>query len=182
MRMARRALMAVGLVAMTGFGLMAPTACTPTCPTGWGSGAKTQAGPGTIKPVVGSRVGQQTCYDRFVIELAGPPAGYEVRYVDHVYEQGSGDEVPLAGGAKLEVVVHAPAYNLSGTPTYDPADPDHVHSVAGFQTFRQIAFAGTFEGITSWGVGVRSRLPMQVTVLAGPGTHARLVIDVAHSW
>ena len=132
--------------------------------------------------MVGTRVGQQTCYDRFVIELAGPLAGYDVRYVDNVVKEGSGEVVPLAGGAKLQVVVQAPAYNLTGTPTYDPADPDHVHSVAGFQTFRQVAFLGSFEGYTSWGVGVRARLPMQVTVLPGPGTHARLVIDVAHSW
>jgi hypothetical protein len=173
---------AVGLVAMTGFGLLAPTGCTPTCPTGWGSGEKSQAGLGTIKPVVGTRVGQQDCFDRFVIELAGPLAGYNVRYVDEVVEEGSGDVVPLAGGAKLEVVVRAPAYNLSGTPTYAPADPDHVHSVAGFQTFRQVAYLGSFEAVTSWGIGVRERLPMQVTVLAGPGTHARLVIDVAHRW
>ena len=43
-------------------------------------------------------------------------------------------------------------------------------------------FFGSFEAITSWGVGVRGQLPMQVTVLSGPGNHARIVIDVAHNW
>ena len=67
-----------------------------------------------------------------MIELAGPPAGYDVRYVSNVFQEGSGTLVPLAGGAKLQVVVRAPANNLSGTPTYQPADPNHVHDVTGF--------------------------------------------------
>jgi hypothetical protein len=183
MGIGRRALLSVGLVAMAGFGLLAPTGCTPSCPSvTWGSGPKVQAGTGTVKPVVSTRVGAHDCYDRFVIELAGPVAGYDVRYVSSVHQQGSGAVVPLAGGAKLEVVVRAPAYNLTGTPTYQPADPTHVHDVTGYAAFRQIAYAGSFEGITSWGIGVRGQLPMKVTVFAGPGTHSRLAIDVAHNW
>jgi hypothetical protein len=185
MRTGRRVRLALGtVVAIAALGLIGPlTACEPTCPTvDWGSGAKTQAGGGTLAPVVTSRVGQQSCFDRFVIELAGPPAGYDVRYVSSVSQEGSGEPVALAGGAKLQVVVRAPAYNLSGTTTYQPADPNHVHDVTGFSAFRQIVYLGSFEGVTSWGVGVRARLPMQVTVLPGPGSHARVVIDVAHNW
>lgn len=185
MRSGRRARLALGTItAIAALGLVGPlTACTPACPTvTWGSGAKAQAGSGTIKPVVASRVGRQDCYDRFVVELAGPLAGYDVRYVDNVFQEGSGKVVPLAGGAKLQVVVRAPAYNLAGTPTYQPSDPLHVHDVTGFAALRQVAYLGSFEGVTSWGVGVRGRLPFRVFTLAGPSTHARLVIDVAHSW
>jgi hypothetical protein len=49
--------------------------------------------------------------------------------------------------------------------------------VTGFQTFRQVAWAGSFEGTTSVGLGVRARLPFRVITLAD-----RIVVDVAHFW
>lgn len=55
-------------------------------------------------------------------------------------------------------------------------------NVAGYSTFRQVALAGSFEGETTIGLGVRARLPMRVIVLDGPGSGSRLVIDVAHRW
>jgi hypothetical protein len=54
--------------------------------------------------------------------------------------------------------------------------------VSGYRTFRQVAYAGSFEGQTTIGVGVRARLPFRVFTLAGPGSNSRLVIDVAHHW
>ena len=106
--------------------------------------------------------------------------GYNIRYVKQVHQDGSGKLVPLAGGAKLQVTVVAPAYDDSG-PTYTPADPAHVVDVSGFQSFRQVAWAGSFEGYTTLGVGVRRALPFRVLVLAGPGGHSRIVLDVAHN-
>jgi hypothetical protein len=55
-------------------------------------------------------------------------------------------------------------------------------NVTGYSTFRQVAWAGTFEGQTTVGLGVRARLPFRVFTLAGPGSGSRLVIDVAHRW
>lgn len=43
-------------------------------------------------------------------------------------------------------------------------------------------WAGTFEGYTSLGLGVRARLPFRVFALDGPGDGSRLVVDVAHRW
>ncbi len=54
--------------------------------------------------------------------------------------------------------------------------------VSGYTTFRQVAFAGSFEGQTTVGLGVRARLPFRAFVIAGPGDGSRLVIDVAHRW
>ena len=54
--------------------------------------------------------------------------------------------------------------------------------MAGYSTFRQVAWAGSFEGQTTVGLGVRARLPFRVFALTGPGTGSRLVIDVAHRW
>jgi hypothetical protein len=50
-------------------------------------------------------------------------------------------------------------------------------NVAGYRTFRQVAWAGSFEGYTTVGLGVRARLPFRVFLT---GNH--LVIDVAHTW
>jgi hypothetical protein len=58
-------------------------------------------------------------------------------------------------------------------------------NVAGFSTFRQVAWAGSFEGQTTLALGVRARLPVRVFVLNGvPASDLgpRMVIDVAHRW
>jgi hypothetical protein len=45
-----------------------------------------------------------------------------------------------------------------------------------------VASAGSFEGVTNVGLGLRARLPFRVFTLSGPGSTTRLVIDVAHAW
>ena len=132
------------------------------------------------RPLVDVRAGKHTCYDRLVLEFPGPVNGYTIRYVGRVHEDGSGKPVPLAGTAALQVTVVAPAYDSHGKPTYTPADPAHVVDVKGFRSFRQVAWAGSFEGYTTLGVGVRRTLPFRVLVLAGPSRHTRIVVDVAH--
>ena len=57
----------------------------------------------------------------------------------------------------------------------------HLVDVSGFKSFRQVAWAGSFEGYTTIGVGMRRGLPFRVLVLAGPGRHSRIVVDVAHN-
>ncbi|HAG60432.1 MAG TPA: hypothetical protein DCL83_14500, partial [Arthrobacter bacterium] len=73
-------------------------------------------------------------------------------------------------------------YDANGNATYNPANKTELANVAGYQTFRQVAYAGSFEGYTTLGLGVRARLPFRVFTLDGPGTGSRLVIDVAHFW
>ncbi|MEZ2389514.1 hypothetical protein AB6813_08175 [bacterium RCC_150] len=171
------------LVVAAGLGLIAPGAASaaPYCGIAWGSLAKSQPAL-TQAQVVNVRTGQQACYDRLVVDLNGPVAGYSVRYVPQVVQDGSGKPVDLRGGAFLQITVNAPAYNSSGNPTYNPANKDELTNVAGYKTFRQVAFAGSFEGYTSLGLGVRARLPFRVFTLDGPGTGSRLVVDVAHMW
>ncbi len=133
-----------------------------------------------IRPLVDVRAGRHTCYDRLVLEFRGPVDGYTVRYVRQVVEDGSGRPVPLAGRARLQVTVVAPAYDAKGNATFTPADRAHVVDVRGYAAFRQVAWAGSFEGYTTLGVGVRRALPFRVLVLPGPGGHSRVVVDVAH--
>lgn len=61
-------------------------------------------------------------------------------------------------------------------------DPAILVDVTGYRTVRQLAWAGSFEGCTSIGIGVRAHPPFRVFVLPGPGSTSRIVIDVAHRW
>ncbi len=80
------------------------------------------------------------------------------------------------------MVAHAPAYDDNGASTFPREGSSEIVNVAGFRTFRQVAWGGTFEGSTTIGLGVRARLPFRVFALDGPGSGSRLVIDVAHRW
>lgn len=147
----------------------------------WGSMPKA-AGTYQSQTVRDVRTGRHECFDRVVVDLRGnTPAGYSVRYVDKVRAEGSGTVVPLRGGAKLEVVVHAPAYDAAGKATYKPANARELRNVSSYSTFRQVAFAGSFEGQTTLGLGVRARLPFRAFVV-DDGATSRLVVDVAHYW
>ena len=159
----------------------ASAATSPYCGIRWGSLTKT-AGTHSQAPITNVRAGRHTCYDRLVIDLNGRAPGYRVSYVTQVGQEGSGAVVPLRGGAKLQIVALAPAYDASGRSTYRPANPSELVNVTGFSTFRQVAWAGSFEGQSTVGLGVRARLPFRVFTLAGPGSGSRLVIDVAHRW
>ncbi len=88
----------------------------------------------------------------------------------------------MAGGAKLQVSLQAPAYRDAGVMTYPHRSGDHVARVAGYRTLRDVVYGGSFEGYTVFGVGARARLPYRVFVLPGPGTHSRIVVDIAHRW
>ena len=157
------------------------TVAAASCPTGWGSLPETK-NLMTGAHVTGVRTGRHACFDRIVVDIRGRAPGYDVRYVNNVYTDGAGFLVPLRGGAKLEVIVRAPAYDDGGRSTYNPAKPRELTNVAGYSTLRQLAYAGSFEGQTTIGVGVRARLPFRVFTLPGPGSNSRLVIDVAHRW
>jgi hypothetical protein len=158
----------------------APAPPTPSCGITWGSLGKA-AGSYRTGPVDGARAGRHACFDRFVVDLAGKATGYRVGYVTEVRQDGSGRPVALRGGAKLRLIVKAPAYDGAGNPTF-PATNSELVDVSGFRTFRQIAGAGSFEGQTTIGLGVRARLPFRVFALDGPGSGSRIVVDVAHRW
>jgi hypothetical protein len=171
-----RLLLVLAAVAVTVFGLVVPaSAAAPYCGITWGS--QPQAAGGLAGPdgptLTGIRAGHHECFDRVVIDIAGrPSAGYRVEY-GAVSTVGQGAPVPLRGAADLRVLVFAPSTALShGSELVASPGP----------TILQVASAGSFEGRTVLGVGVRARLPFRVFTLAGPGSGGRLVLDVAHHW
>lgn len=180
----RKLLATIALTALTAtVALTGTAAADPFCGIRWGSLEKAAPPLLSASTVDEVRAGHHACYDRLVIDLDGPATGYDVRYVDIVRQPGSGFEVPLRGSARLQIVLGAAAYDtITADPTYDPADRTELVDVAGWDTFRQVALAGSFEGTTDLGLGVRARLPFRVFTLDGPGDGSRVVIDVAHRW
>ena len=157
-------------------------AAAPYCGITWGSLAKSG---GTLSqaPLVEARTGRHTCYDRVVFEFNGAANGYSVHYGE-AYTEGQGQPMsPItAGGALLAVSLRAPAYDQAHASTFPHRTGDHVANVTGYRTLRDVVFGGSFEGYTTFAVGVRARLPYRVFVLSGPGAHSRIVLDVAHRW
>jgi hypothetical protein len=136
-----------------------------TCATHWGSLEKanlTQGG-----DISNVRAGQDGCFDRLVFDIRGANAGYDVKYVNTVFDVAAGRPLNVPGGARLSVVVFANALT------------SHTPNVAGFSVFRSVVYGGTFEAVTVYGLGVRARLPFRVFTLTAPN---RLVVDVARTW
>ncbi len=151
--------------------VVATTSAGPYCGITWGSTPEV-AGDMEAGQIQGVRAGRHTCYDRLVIDMSGDAAGYDVRYVKTVRADGSGAAVPVAGGARLAILAKKGA-------TFVPTMP----SVSGYDTFRQVRWAGSFEGQTTLALGVRARLPLRAFALYDASTDtSRLVIDVAHRW
>ncbi len=171
------------VLAVAGLSVARADATQGFCGQTWGSLPK-QIGnnsPGSTF-VKNARSGRHSCFDRLTIDLTGPPASYRVEYVPQVTADGSGEPIPLRGGAFLTIVLGASAHDEDYRPTYRPADLFNAVNVNGYTTFRQVYFGGTYEGLTSFGLGVRARLPFRVFLLAGPGSGSRMVVDVAHRW
>jgi len=186
----RKIAIAAVTTALTGLGLLVPAtagaatssaarpaaAAARSCDVHWGSRSK-HAGAMVQAKVRSARAGRHACFDRLVIDIgAGARPGYRVRYVHRIIADGSGDVIKVLGHAKLLINVLAPAAASF------PASSHHLVKVAGFSAFRQVVGAGSFEGVTSVGVGLRARLPFRVMELRDAGHHTRLVIDVAHHW
>jgi hypothetical protein len=102
----------------------APTASASACEAQWGSLVKERA-PYTSKQITNIRSGRHHCFDRMVVDINGKGEGrpgFQVNYVKTVTKDGSGANVPLRGGAKLRIIVKAPAYNDNGSLTYKPVN------------------------------------------------------------
>ena len=158
--------------------LPAPVAAAHGCAVRWGSLPEDRSTGSAHAQVVDVRTGRHACFDRLVLDVDGDLNGYFVRYVPQVRRDGSGTLVPLRGGARLSVTATAPVLPTDAWwgPGGELLDP------TGYRTFRDLEFAGSFEGQTSFGLGVRARLPFRVLILDGPGDRSRLVVDVAHAW
>lgn len=124
--------------------------------------------------VVGLRVSEHRRFDRVVIDVEGRRPGYQVRYVDKLTYDGSGEPVPLKGRKKLLVLLTpARAHGPQGGNLYDGPRLQQY----AFPMLRGVAFLGDFEGVVSFGLTARARNGYRVFTLTDP---SRLVIDLKH--
>lgn len=156
------------------------TAAT-ACSTVWGSGDKT-ARDSDSQPLKNITTGRHACYDRMVFDVSGAKGklGHHVGYVKAFHQDGSGDRIPVGGGAILQIYVNAPSYSpATGKPTYagKAGQPLPGVNITGYKTFKDTRFGASFEGQTQVGLGVRAKLPFRVLQVGD-----RLVVDVAHTW
>ena len=122
--------------------------------------------------VFGTAVGCHATFDRFVIRTRFGTADYAVRYVRRIVSDGSGRTVKLKGGKRLRVVMRdTRAHTESGgvliPNVRTPLCPN----------LRQVKVAGDFEGVVTFGLGLRRKTGFRVFRLTAP---SRVVIDVAH--
>jgi hypothetical protein len=133
---------------------------------------KSSPGSGGQAEVFGVATGCRPTFDRFVIRARFATPRYDVRYRKRIIEDGTGDPVPLLGTKRIRVLIrNARGHTQGGTNLL----PDVRTPLC--PNLRQIKTAGDFEGVVTFGLGLRRKTGFRVFRLTGP---RRIVIDVAH--
>jgi hypothetical protein len=133
--------------------------------------------PNRMSGMVGSdiRTGAHPCFERVVIELAGPGdmPGVRVEYADDpVHLSPSDQTVEIDGDATLVMMVAAWMPSMEGEGYAGPTDfrPTNVSHIL---ELRQVE---NFEGMTAWAIGLDRERDFEVSFLESP---ARIVVDIA---
>jgi hypothetical protein len=109
-------------------------------------------------------------YDRVVFEFDGPLPLLRIEYVSQLVADGSGLPVALEGSSIL-CVQFTPAYahdehrNITAPQRLKPALP----------IVKEIASAGDFEGVVTYGIGLARKAETRILTLANK---SRIVIDI----
>ncbi|RBQ17177.1 hypothetical protein DP939_27300 [Spongiactinospora rosea] len=113
-------------------------------------------------------------FDRVVIDLSGAVPGYSVRWAKSLVQDGSGDPIPVMGGAYLQVSLRpANAHTDSGALTWTGGPVFR----AGLANVTDVVRTGDFEGVVGVGIVLDHRAAFCVSEQKRP---PRLVLDVAH--
>jgi hypothetical protein len=137
-----------------------------------------QSGGGSARAaIVAVRVGQQSGYDRFVIEFSGPVPNYKVqRNASSSFVQDpSGRTVNLNGSAGLRVGLNPASGAGYGQPDGKPTYSGPNDFTPRFLVLREARLLGDFEAVTTWGLGLSNPNCFRAFILDSP---SRLVIDV----
>lgn len=145
---------------------------SPTTGKSSSDATRTQDGSPILRAV---RTGMHAGSDRLAFEFEGSglPA-WAVEYVDRpVHDCGSGEVVPVAGDAWLQIrFIGAQAHTEAGEPTSGPR-----RRAVNQPVMRELVRTCDFEGQVTWVLGVATPNAYTPRVLAAP---SRLVIDIAH--
>lgn len=142
---------------------------SPTPPAGFAC-ADTSGGSVSDTTVTTVRVGQQSGYDRFVIEFGGGVPSYTVtRQQNATFTRSpKGDQVTLQGNAGVLVAIHSVNNwtSYSGPTAFNP----------GYPFLRQALQVENFEGYQQWALGIQGSPCLRVWLFTSPN---RLVVDIA---
>jgi hypothetical protein len=166
----RRARCAAAVVAAVGASLCLAAVAVGLPP--FTTAPKTASGSGGQAELFAAATGCHATYDRFVIRGRLATPGYDVRYVNRIVADGSGNPISLLGTKRIRVVIRPARGHTSGGSNLLPSTITPRCS-----NLRQVKKAGDFEGVVSYGLGLSRRTGFRVFRLAGP---TRVVIDVAH--
>jgi hypothetical protein len=148
----------------------------------WGTAPKLVSAAPSSAEIYQVRAATHQGCDRVVFDLNGlVHLGYLVRYVPVVHADPSDQPIHVAGGAALQVTIQAPDFRESGHQPWRTPWQLGQRLTGAQTTPREVRFAGSFEHVTTFAVGVRSQRPFRVLVLADNANHlTRLVVDIAH--
>jgi hypothetical protein len=139
-------------------------------------GTAEKAGTALLEAVT---LGRHEGFDRVVFRFENLRPGYRVSYVQRpIVEDGSGNEIPVAGGAVLLV-------RMEPASGFDLATPEGrlvykglrriEGSPAGTSIVKEAVRSGDFEAVLAWAIGVEQQVDFRVRALDNP---ARLVVDL----
>lgn len=129
--------------------------------------------------VVSVRVGQHACFDQITIEIATSAAiGSHVEYTANPAQDGSGfpPNPPITGGAVLQASVFAPSEHLKQSSQPYEYAPSYF---AGWGALREVRYGVSFEGSTSFFIGVVSDNAFRMRSWDDNGTR-KIIIQIAH--
>lgn len=126
--------------------------------------------------LTGVETGLHAGYDRVAFQFREGVPGFRASYRQRpIREDVSGREVEIDGDAVIVVEMERASGRErtgEGRPTY--TGPERVQG-AGTFAIREVVRTGDFEGIMTWAIGVRGRLPFRVQTFGNV-----LVVDVRH--
>jgi hypothetical protein len=150
-----------------------PPVSPPTPPTitlpGFACANSSGGKAGVTANVTDVRVGQQTDYDRFVLQFDSPvPSFTAARQASPTFKMSpSNQPITLSGTYGVLVTVHTAVENA----TYN-GSTDISHGE--FRIIKEARLTQDFEGTVSWALGLDHAACMRTFTLTGP---ARLVVD-----
>jgi hypothetical protein len=161
-----------------------PVTRDPACvgARSWGTAPKQVSAAPISAEIYQVRAATHQGCDRVVFDLNGlSHLGYLVRYVPVVHADPSDQPIHVVGGAALQVTIQAPDFRESGHQPWRTPWQLGQRLTGAQATLREVRFAGSFEHVTTFAVGVPSQRPFRVLVLADNANHrTRLVVDIAH--
>ncbi|MFJ8660048.1 hypothetical protein [Streptomyces sp. NPDC093795] len=160
------AAVAAGILSFAGIGATIPVDAATTPPRSVSAQATAL--------VVNARWGGHATFDRLVIDVRGVMPPVTVRQVAALYQDGSGQKVPLAGKYFLEIRLSpAAAHDDAGRSVYQGPRLLKIHLPA----LKGVALTGDFEGVVTIGAAFDTKPAYKTFRLHGP---ERFVVDISH--